>query len=184
MKNLITTLALTICLLSPRLLFAQKPLLDSLNQMSEIADKIIREQKAPKKPVKQQRKHNQSSRSQSNQEYNFTLSDALGDLDLSKDPVVQKAIAEQTLQESQNTLSNTSVTPPKVQYVNTPSQREYLPAIMCILIGILIWSYWARDYIKGQKDPMNNRRIYDTPLGCLPWVIAFIFIGAGIYLLF
>lgn len=55
--------------------------------------------------------------------------------------------------------------------------------IILIILGILIWHFWARDYNRGKQDPIKSRMIHDHPLGCLPWVIAFAFIGLGVYLL-
>lgn len=49
--------------------------------------------------------------------YNFTLSDALGDLDLSKDSAVQEAKAGQAARASQDTLSSTSILPNTVQFL-------------------------------------------------------------------
>src|SRR6478736_4470381 len=49
--------------------------------------------------------------------YNFTLDDALGGLDLSSDPTVQKVKAAQAARASQDTLSSTSQLQPTVQFL-------------------------------------------------------------------
>lgn len=53
-----------------------------------------------------------------------------------------------------------------------------------IIIGIAIWYFWASDINKGKQHPEHRRLIHDHPIGgCLPFIIAFAFIGIGIYLL-
>lgn len=99
-------------------------------------------------------------------------------------------MTEKRIRESQNTISQTSITPSTVEvleynksYYETNSQKDYLSSFILIALGIFIWYFWARDYNKAQKEPTTNRKVYDTPLGCLPWLVAFAFIGLGIYIL-
>lgn len=49
--------------------------------------------------------------------FNFTLADSIGGLELSKDPAVQKAQAEQVARASKDTLSSTSITPQTFQFL-------------------------------------------------------------------
>lgn len=126
-----------------------------------------------------------------NKNYNFNISDALGGVRLSDDPTVQKAIAAKEKRESQNTLSSTSTTLPTVEFgtfekVDDSPTSDASPwvGILLILIGLVIWRLWTKEYYKAKNDIVQNRKIFDSPLGCVPWIITFSLIAFGLYLLF
>jgi hypothetical protein len=53
-----------------------------------------------------------------------------------------------------------------------------------IIGGIVLWYLWASDNAKGEEDVRHKRLIHEDPVGgCIPYIIAFALIGAGIYLL-
>lgn len=57
-------------------------------------------------------------------------------------------------------------------------------AVVLILSGIGIWFFWAQDIQKGNENFGYKRRIHDSLARFIPYVIAFVLIGLGIYLAF
>lgn len=149
-------------------------------------------QKSKSRNTKKKSKYNlEENNSNHDKRYNFNLSDAFGGIDLSQDQVVQKALAAEEKRASQETLSSTSITKPTVEFgdfeetqKSSTGNSRLIIGIILIIIGVIIWSSYAKDYSKGKMDITHSRRIHDSPLGCIPWVIAFSLIISGLYLLF
>lgn len=55
-------------------------------------------------------------------------------------------------------------------------------AVALMLLGLAIWFFWAQDIQLGNEDWSHKRPIHDQSAGCIPYAIAFILIGIGIYM--
>lgn len=62
------------------------------------------------------------------------------------------------------------------------THKNLIMAVVLILLGIGIWFFWAQDIQKGNEDFGQKRLVHDTSAGCIPYAVAFLLIGIGIYL--
>jgi len=171
-------------------LHAQESFYDSVNRTSEKLIELNRAQEKLEQLEKESRAIKlKEPQTNNNGPYNFTVSDALGGPSLNADPAVQRAKAEKEKRESANTLTSTSIIEPSTRFVDTTDDASRMgdgiswEGIIPIIFGIMIWFFWARDYNKGVKDHTKQRMVYDTSLGCVPWIVAFLLIGIGVYVL-